>query len=152
PWGGFTKTLLPYYAISQTNAGWTWASPATADWSTNAVNDVTTNGWLAMVDSQTLDAFGLGIVFGQGPANALPNAIVRFGAQQGEDLSVVEGLPFYSTIKPGETFLFRYYLIINRLSPGIHPFGNTAAPLVQWTTLTFTWAETNLIDPCAKTP
>lgn len=145
PWSGFARTALPNYAQSGADYGWTWVD--ITDWLAHNVANTTTAGWVALAETKTLESFALGIVYGKGPVNSAPGELVRYGPNGNEDLTVFESITG-AKIEPGETFLSRYYLVVNKLSPGVHPYGNALADHVQRMTLAFGPGDSGLIDPC----
>jgi|GEM_PF-6367045 len=123
PWFALKKSSIPTIILSQKDG---LPIEVNGNWDSNTFAIKDTGGWVAFVTANTPQSLGIGLVFGQDIHQTQLNhrsSSIRLGHVPNENLSILSRL-FLGTINPGQTYFFRYYLIINTLNK-IQEYGNT---------------------------
>ena len=144
PWGAIRKETLKDHVVSNTSGGY---SVKEGNWS-QVIKVSDTGGWVAnCVDASNKEALALGLVFGKNEVKTLgtkeqwSDMIYSYGLNNGD---FIQNTVIRFRLMPGETFYYRYYMVIDTLGK-VAEKANALASSVEYGYKNFDEANTSLI-------
>lgn len=144
PWGAIRKDVLKDHVVSDASGGY---AVKEGDWS-QAVKVSATGGWAAnCVNASDPNALALGLVFGKNEVKSFDikeqwsDMIYSYGLNN-EDF--IQNTVIRFRLLPGETFYYRYYMVIDSLK-NVAEKANSLASSVEYGYLMFKEETTGLI-------
>lgn len=128
PWASFDTTHVPEQIISQRNGSYLSQRQPFADSPVVRLRDNSTGGWLALTQSNSPTARGIGIVYGKNLDSIDGHtSFLRWGTYSSGTIATIKR---NVTLKAGDSVFFRYYLVIGQLKD-IQHYGNQLVNKVQ---------------------
>lgn len=123
PWSAFRTATLPVQVISGPGGGYRVQPQVLREKDRDKITwirDGNTGGWVALAASEAVTARGIGIVYGKQPRDADgPKSRVRWGTYSNPKRPEHDGtvIAVYRQVglEPGDTLLFRYFLVLGTL-------------------------------------
>lgn len=123
PWAAFRTATVPVQLISERGGGYRVKPQVLRERDTNSIawmRDNSTGGWVALTASDAATARGIGIVYGKESRVADgPKSRVRWGTysnpRRPEHDGTVVVIHRQVGLEPGDTLMFRYYVVLGTL-------------------------------------
>lgn len=123
PWAAFRTATVPVQIVSDRGGGYRVKPQVLREKDMSKIawmRDASTGGWVALAASDATVARGVGVVYGKEPRAADgPKSRVRWGTYRNprrpEHDGTVVAVPRQVGLDPGDTLLFRYYVVLGTM-------------------------------------